>query len=129
MKNIEAMEIKDKNRKQISLLYEEKLYTLESLVSVYEAEKWYNSIKLIKDMGDLQNLDTNRYVKLNVYTKENGRIVFKDYDLLLEAYETKICNKIIIYKWDKIFWLAQQTVDQMNKSKKDGKKRAKTEQI
>ena len=123
------MEIKDKNRKQISLLYEEKLYTLESLVSVYEAEKWYNSIKLIKDMGDLQNLDTNRYVKLNVYTKENGRIVFKDYDLLLEAYETKICNKIIIYKWDKIFWLAQQTVDQMNKSKKDVKKRAKTEQI
>ena len=105
VKNIEAMEIKDKNRKQISLLYEEKLYTLESPVSEHEAQKWYNSIKLIQDMGDLKNLDPNRYVKLNVYTKENGRIVFKDYDLLLETYENKICNKIILYKWDKIFYL------------------------
>mgnify|MGYP006893255292 CR=1 FL=1 len=50
---------------------------------------------MVKEMGDLQNLDPNRYIKLNVYTKENGKIVFKDYELLLEAFETKICLKII----------------------------------
>ena len=38
-----------------------------------------------------------------MYTKVNGKIVFKDYELLLEAFETKVCMKIIHYKWDKIF--------------------------
>ena len=75
------------------------------------------------DMGDISNLDTNRYVKLNVYTKENGRIVFKDYDLLLDAYETKICNKIIVYKYEKIFYL-----DKIEpKRRKSSKSRPKTE--
>lgn len=76
---------------------------MESLESVYNAQKWYNSLKLVKEMGDIQNLDPNRYEKLNVYTKQTGKIVFKDYELLLESFETKVCMKIIHYKWDKIF--------------------------
>lgn len=38
-----------------------------------------------------------------MYTKENGTIVYKDYDVLLDVYETKICNKIVQYKFEKIF--------------------------
>jgi hypothetical protein len=79
------------------------MYTLESKESVYNAEKWFNSIKLVKDMGDLQNLDPNRYQKLNVFTRNVGTIIFRDYELLLDKYETKICGLIVTYKYDKIF--------------------------
>ena len=79
------------------------MYTLESKESVYNAEKWFNSIKLVKDMGDLQNLDPNRYQKLNVFTRNVGTITFRDYELLLDNYETKICGLIVTYKYDKIF--------------------------
>ena len=67
------------------------------------AEKWYNSLKLVKEMGDLQNMDPCRYQKLNVYTKQSGKTVFRDYGILLEQYETKVCMKLISYKWDTIF--------------------------
>jgi hypothetical protein len=75
------------------------MYTLESKESVYNAEKWFNSIKLVKDMGDLQNLDPNRYQKLNVFTRNVGTIIFRDYELLLDKYETKICGLIVTYKY------------------------------
>jgi hypothetical protein len=58
---------------------------------------------MIKEMGDLQNLDAKRYEKLNVFTKLVGRITFKDYDILIENYEQYICEKIVQYKYDKIF--------------------------
>ena len=48
-----------------------KIYTLESECKS-TAEKWFNSIKLVMDMGDLQNLDEKRYQKLKVYTRTNG---------------------------------------------------------
>ena len=35
------------------MIYEGKLYKLESLDSKYNAEKWYNSLKMVKEMGDL----------------------------------------------------------------------------
>ena len=74
----------------------------------YITEKWYNSIKMIKEMGDLNNLDPQRYEKLNVYTKLTGRITFKDYEILIENYEHHICEKIVQYKYDKIFILITQ---------------------
>lgn len=54
-------------------------------------------------MGDLDNLDPNRYMKLNIYTRQSGKIVFKDYEILLDAFETKVCTKILKYKYNKIF--------------------------
>jgi hypothetical protein len=60
---------------------------------------------MVKEMGDLNNLDLHRYMKLNVYTKQNGKIVFKDYEILLDQFETRICEKIIFYKFEKIFHL------------------------
>ena len=71
----------------------------------YITEKWFNSIKMIKEMGDLNNLDPQRYAKLNVYTKLTGRITFKDYEILIENYEQYICEKIVQYKYNKIFIL------------------------
>ena len=53
VKNIEAIEINQKNKMQVSLLYQDKLYKLESLESIYNAQKWYNSLKLVKEMGDI----------------------------------------------------------------------------
>lgn len=38
-----------------------------------------------------------------MYTKQNGKTIFRDYGILLEQYETKVCLKIISYKWDTIF--------------------------
>lgn len=58
---------------------------------------------MVKDLGDIHNLDPDRYMKLNVYSRENARVVFRDYELLLTAYETKICKKIFAYKYSKIF--------------------------
>lgn len=60
---------------------------------------------MVKEMGDLSNLDPNRYMKLNVYTRSSGKIVFKDYEILLDNYESKVCLKVIKYKFDKIFYL------------------------
>ena len=42
-------------------------------------------------------------MKLNVYTRQNGRVVFKDFDILSNEYENKMCKKIIYYKFNKIF--------------------------
>jgi hypothetical protein len=53
VKNIEAIEINPKNRMQITMIYEGKLYELESLDSKYNAEKWFNSLVMVKEMGDL----------------------------------------------------------------------------
>lgn len=103
VRNIEAIEINAKNPLEISLLTRGKLYRLQSLDTKWYAQKWYNSLKLIKDMGDLQNLALDRYQKLHVYARENARIVFRDFEILLTAYETKICKKIILYKYNKIF--------------------------
>ena len=62
------MEINSKNKLEISVLYMSKIYKLESQESIYNAQKWFNSIKLVKDMGDIVNLDPLRYTKLNVHT-------------------------------------------------------------
>ena len=67
------------------------------------AQKWLNSLNLVKQMGDVHNLDKDRYRKLNVYSKTAGRIVFKDLELLIDEYETKLCSKIVKYKYSKIF--------------------------
>ena len=65
------MEINSKNKLEISILYMDKIYKLESQESIYNAQKWFNSIKLVKDMGDIVNLDPLRYTKLNVHTVQN----------------------------------------------------------
>ena len=53
IRDIEAIEINQKNPLEIQILLDNKLYKLQSSESKYNAEKWYNSIKMIKDMGDL----------------------------------------------------------------------------
>ncbi len=58
------MEINSKNKLEISILYMDKIYKLESQESIYNAQKWFNSIKLVKDMGDIVNLDPLRYAKI-----------------------------------------------------------------
>ena len=64
-------------------------FTLLTKALMFPLNIWIqkNSIKMIKDMGDLHNLDPHRYEKLNVYTKLTGRITFKDYEILIENYE------------------------------------------
>lgn len=118
VKDISLIEIDNKNRKQVKCLYQDSLYTFESVESQYNAEKWCNSLKMVKEMGDLNNLDPNRYSKLNVFTKQNGKIVFKDFEIILDQYETKVCDKIIYYKFNKIFHL-QTKLLQENQSMKE----------
>ena len=54
-------------------------------------------------MGDINNLSKDRYQKLNVYDREGAKVVFKDYEVMLSNYEAKVCQKIIHFKFDKIF--------------------------
>ena len=61
LKDVEALQINQRNRTQINLLYDGVRFTLETMNSLDLAEKWYNSLKLVKEMGDLQNLDPCRY--------------------------------------------------------------------
>ena len=103
VRNIDALEINPKNKLEITLLYQKKMYRLQSLDTTQYALKWFNSLKMVKEMGDIHNLDPDRYMKLTVYQRENGRVVFRDFELLLTAYETKICKKIFMYKFSKIF--------------------------
>ena len=96
------MVISPKNPLEIVLLYTNKLYKLES-DSKYNAEKWFNSLKMVKEMGDLDNLDPTRYEKLTVYTRTSAKIVFKSIENLVELHEIHIIEKIVHYKYDKIF--------------------------
>ena len=78
-------------------------------------------------MGDLQNLDLNRYAKLNVYTRSDGRIVFKDYEILIDLYETKLCGKIVQYKYDKIFLSEDQQKATLRSKSMHGKDKKSTD--
>ena len=102
MKDVETIVISPKNPLEIVMLYSKKLYKLES-DSKYNAEKWFNSIKMVKEMGDLDNLDPTRFEKLSVYTRSGAKIVFKSIENLVELHELHICEKLVHYKYDKIF--------------------------
>ena len=84
------------------MLYQNRLFNFEG-ETTWLVDKWLNSIKLVKEMGDLHNLDKGRYRKLTVFTKSSGKIVFKDLDILIDEYENKLCARIVKYKYDKIF--------------------------
>ena len=116
VKNIKVLKINPKNKLELTIMLDQKIYSLQSLDTQYTTEKWFNSLKLVQEMGDLQNLDLNRYAKLNVYTRSDGRIVFKDYEILIDLYETKLCGKIVQYKYDKIF-LSEDQQKAANRSK------------
>lgn len=103
VKNIKVIKINPKNKLELTIMMETKIYSLQSLDTQYTIEKWFNSLKTVQEMGDLQNLNPNRYAKINVFTRKDGRIVFKDYEILIDLYETKLCGKIVQYKYDKIF--------------------------
>jgi hypothetical protein len=60
VKNIEGIAISIKNKQEISFLYQNKLYYLTSDAS-WEAQKWLNSLKFVKEMSNELNLDPNRY--------------------------------------------------------------------
>lgn len=117
MKDVDSLVINPKNPLEIVMLYSNKLYKLES-DSKYNAEKWYNSIKMVKEMGDLDNLDPTRYEKLSVYTRSGSKIVFKSIDNLVELHELHVCEKIVHYKYDKIFLKPSPTlIKQLSKIK------------
>lgn len=61
--------------------------------SEHEALKWVNSLKMVKDM-DSDFLNENRYENQKIYTKITGKTVFKDYEVLLEQYESKVHESI-----------------------------------
>ena len=115
VRNIDALEINPKNKLEITLLYQKKMYRLQSLDTAQYALKWFNSIKMVKELGDIHNLDPDRYMKLNVYQRENARVVFRDFEYLLTAYETKICKKIYTYKYHKIFYHEDMPEDAIKK--------------
>jgi hypothetical protein len=58
---------------------------------------------MVKEMGDINNLSKDRYQKLNVYDRVGAKVVFKDYEVMLSNYDRKVCEKIIEFKFDKIF--------------------------
>lgn len=103
VKDIEALEINPKNKLEINLLYKNDIYKLQSLDTIYYAEKWLNSLRVIKDMGDMSTLATDRYAKLKIYNREDAKVAFRDYEMLMNQYEQKICVKIVRYKGSKIF--------------------------
>lgn len=103
VKDIIALEINPKNKLEINIMYQDKLYKLQSPETYHYAEKWLNSLQMIKDMGDLNSLSKDRYSNLKTYTRENAKIVFKDYEQLLDKYETKFLYKIVQKKGSKIF--------------------------
>ena len=84
-------------------MYQNKLFKLESPDTTYYAEKWFNSLQMIKDMGDINSLNKDRYSNLKIYSRENAKIVFKDYEWLLNKYETKFLYMIVQKKGRKIF--------------------------
>ena len=42
-------------------------------------------------------------MKLNVYSRLSGKNVFKDFERTIQDYENKICKRIVLYKFNKIF--------------------------
>jgi hypothetical protein len=74
------------------LVYGKKCYRLEC-AHEKEAEKWVNSIKMVKDV-DAAHLDINRYEKLKIYSKVTGKSMYKEYDILLELYENTVHDRI-----------------------------------
>ena len=63
-------------------MFECSLYKLQ-FNDIWYIEKWYNSIKMVKEMGDINNLSKDRYQKLNVYERIGAKVVFKDYEIML----------------------------------------------
>ena len=75
----------------------------ESLI----CQKWVNSIKHVQENYDEYEQDTEdkynnqkgnntRYANLKVFEKITGKSCFKDYEVLIEAYEQKIMLDIYI---------------------------------
>jgi hypothetical protein len=92
IKETKAIEINSKNPKEFYIFYKSKCYRFESQHE-YEAQKWVNSLKLVKESG-FEYLDENRYEKQKIYSKITGKTIFKDYELLLEQYEGMIHENI-----------------------------------
>ena len=74
------------------MVYKKKCYRLQGTHDL-EALKWVNSLKAAKDC-DNDFLDLNRYEKMKIYTKITGKSMYTDYEVLLEAYESKIHDSI-----------------------------------
>lgn len=83
IKEIEAIEINPQNKLQINFLHKKKIYKLESVDTIYYTEKWFNSIQMIKNIEDTNHLTQDRYRKLKIYNRENAKVTFKEYELLL----------------------------------------------
>ncbi len=54
-------------------------------------------------MGDINALNKDRYSNLKIYSRETGKIVFKDYEWLVSKYEMRLLQKIVDKKGCKIF--------------------------
>jgi hypothetical protein len=50
---------------------------------------------MVRD-ADNDFLDANRYEKLKIYHKITGKSMYKDYDNLLEAYESRVHEEIAL---------------------------------
>lgn len=51
--------------------------------------KWVNSLKMVQS-SDAEHLDLNRYEKQKIFSRVTGKSMYKDYELLLETYESKV---------------------------------------
>jgi len=94
VKEAKAVEQSPDNAREFYVVHGRKCYRL-MCDHEHEAQKWVNSLKAVREGTAFQeHLDENRYEKLKVYTRITGKGMYKDYELLLEAYEDKVLEII-----------------------------------
>lgn len=94
----------NKNQAQFQMIYQ-KFYCIFTVNDTETAEKWVNSIKMVQEelkmegteynssdeekSGNPQQAQSARYEKMQIYQKVTGKSAFKDYEVLMEAFEKK----------------------------------------
>lgn len=67
IKDIKAIEIDKEKQKQFWLICGKDLYKFSTEDNQSLTLKWVNSIKLVQEIGDLNNMDPNRYMAQSIY--------------------------------------------------------------
>ena len=115
------------NPKEFYILCKKKCYRLEC-AHENEATKWLNSLKSVREGLSSDFLNVNRYEKLKIYSKITGKSMYKDYDLLLEIYESQVHDiiekKLQEYLQKKNKWKSVES--SINQQAKSGLKKQKT---
>lgn len=117
VKDITALQIPESNPNEIEIMYKQNVYHLKDTDqqgTVYYIQKWFNSLTIVRDSEGSDALNPDRYRQLKVYNREGAKVVFKDFEVLINVYESTMCEKIISKKGKKIFLNSSTPIDVVN---------------